>query len=222
MNASLPWLDRLAHDLRGPLMPMQTASYLLRSGGLDAERQQELFVLIERQTRRLARMIDELSDWTQASRHGLLGAQETCELVLLLDNAIGAATAAGKDLPTVADETGEARIDGDPARLTQLLRILLEFAARARQAQVSLRIAGDRVQIDVLDVQASATATEVATLLEQPMAEPFDEGLGLSLLIARAIAEAHGGTLLAEAVADGGLRLRCELPLATADQPQDR
>jgi signal transduction histidine kinase len=213
MNASLPWLDRLAHDLRGPLMPMQTASYLLRSGGLDAERQQELFVLIERQTRWLARVIDELSDWTQASRHGLLGARETCELVLLLDNAIGAATAAGKDLPTVADETGEARIDGDPARLTQLLRILLEFAARARQAQVSMRIAGDRVQIDVLDGQANATATEVATLLEQPMAEPFDEGLGLTLLIARAIAEAHGGTLLAQAVADGGLRLRCELPL---------
>jgi signal transduction histidine kinase len=223
MNKPLPWLDRLAHDLRGPLMPMQTASYLLRRGELDPERQQELFVLIERQTRRLARMIDELSDWTQASRHGLIGAREPCELVLLLDNAIGAAAAAGRELPAVADETGEARINGDPARLTQLLRILFEFAARAGQAQVSMRIAADRVQIDVLDVQANATATEAAALLEQPMAEPFDEGLGLTLLIARAIAEAHDGTLLAEAGADGGLRLRCELPLLeeTADQPQD-
>ena len=53
MIASLQWLDRLAHDLRGPLTPLQTAAYLLRSGQVTPERQQELFALIERQTRQL-------------------------------------------------------------------------------------------------------------------------------------------------------------------------
>ena len=43
MSPPVPWLDRLAHDLRGPLMPLQTAAYLLRSGHLEPERQQELF-----------------------------------------------------------------------------------------------------------------------------------------------------------------------------------
>ncbi|HEY9400556.1 MAG TPA: histidine kinase dimerization/phospho-acceptor domain-containing protein, partial [Luteimonas sp.] len=68
MIATVPWLDRLAHDLRGPLTPLQTAAYLLRSGQVEGERQQELFVLIERQTQVLVRMIEELSDWTRVSQ----------------------------------------------------------------------------------------------------------------------------------------------------------
>ena len=97
----MPWLDRVAHDLRGPLMPLQTACYLLRSGQLEPERQQELFVLVERQTQRLARMIDELDDWSRATRHTLLGAREACEPALLLDNAIaGALAGASRDRRT--------------------------------------------------------------------------------------------------------------------------
>ena len=219
MNTAVPWLDRLAHDLRGPLMPLQTASYLLRSGQLEPERQQELFVLVERQTQRLARMIDELDDWTRASQHALLGKREACEPALLLDNAIGGGRFGGSAPPTIVDGTGETWVDGDPSRLTQLLRTLLEYAARSRPVEVRMRIADARVQIDVIDAGATLDATLLATLLEEPMPEPYDEGLGLRLLVARAIAEAHDGTLQAAAAPGGGLQLRCELPLAAADQP---
>ena len=53
-KGGLRGLERLAHDLRGPLAPLQTAAYLLRNGQLDDTRQLELYDLIERQTRRLA------------------------------------------------------------------------------------------------------------------------------------------------------------------------
>ncbi len=52
----------------------------------------------------------------------------------------------------------------------------------------------------------------LGALLEQRQAEPFDEGLGLRLLLAREIARAHGGTLSATADAAGKLRLACVLP----------
>ncbi|HVR81488.1 MAG TPA: HAMP domain-containing sensor histidine kinase [Luteimonas sp.] len=218
MSTPPRWLDRLAHDLRGPLTPLQTAAYLLRSGQLEPERQQELFVLIERQTRRLARMIEELGDWSRASQHALLGAREPCEPALLLDNAISGISGirfADATAPVVVDETGETIVQGDPIRLIQLLRTLIEFAAARNNApQVRMRIAGDRVQIDVLDPGATPDPAQLAALLEEPLPEPFDEGLGLRLLIARAIAEAHVGTLVAETDVGGGLRLRCELPLA--------
>jgi signal transduction histidine kinase len=216
----LPWLNRLAHDLRGPLMPLQTASYLLRSGHLEPERQQELFALVERQTQRLVRMIDELDDWSRASQHMLLGMREACEPALLLDNAIGGARFGSNDTPpAIVDDTGETRVDGDPSRLTQLLRTLLEYAARSRPVQVRMQVADARVQIDVIDAGATPDSAQLATLLHEPMPEPYDEGLGLRLLVARAIAEAHDGTLQADAAPGGGLRLRCELPTAMVDQP---
>lgn len=211
-DASSAVLDRVAHDLRGPLMPLQTAAYLLRSGQLDETRQRELVDVIERQTRQLARMIDELGDWMRASQQRLLGQREACVPALLVDYA---ATGAGLPSPRVHDHSDGAEVEGDAQRLTQLLRVLLGYAsAQGTDApHVELARDGDRVRIDVVVAQP-AGAQAAASLFTQPQASAYDGGLGLQMLLARAIAEAHGGTLAA--VDEGGvLRLRCELPIAT-------
>ena len=212
--AEVPWLDRLAHDLRGPLAPLQTASYLLQRDDLDPVRRQELLAMVERQTRRLGSMLDELNDWVRAGQQRLLGPREHCEPALLLDYALVGSGLAG----TAVDEDGNfAIVDGDPQRLTQLLRALLDYAGnRGNPPVLSLRRGEGRVSIEVRVPGAPPDAAQLQTLLLQPQAEPFDEGLGLRLLIARAIAQAHGGDLEAIVVGDR-LRLRCELPLA--DQP---
>lgn len=209
-DASPAVLDRVAHDLRGPLMPLQTAAYLLRSGQLDAARQSELVDVIERQTRQLARMIDELGDWMRASQQRLVGQREACLPALLVDYA---AAGAGLPSPRVDDLSDGLEVQGDAQRLTQLLRILLGYASTlgGDVPRVELAREDGRLRIDVLSSQA-AEAPPVATMFEQPQPSAFDGGLGLQLLLARAIAEAHGGTL--QAIDEGGsLRLRCMLPL---------
>lgn len=217
MNTPVPWLDRLAHDLRGPLTPLQTAAYLLRSGQVDGERQQELFAVIERQTKQLVRMIDELGDWARINHGRLLSLREHCEPSLLLDYARVGSSRSGGAAALVEDHAGAAIVDGDPVRLTQLLRTLIEYAsARGNAAAtVALQLAGDRLRIDVRGAGPAPDPAQLALMLEEPQAEPYDEGLGLRLLVARAIAEAHGGTLVARAD-NGHLLLRCELPLARA------
>lgn len=213
MIPAIPWLDRLAHDLRGPLTPLQTAAYLLRSGQVDGERQQELFVLIERQTQLLVRMIEELSDWTRISQHRLLGRREPCEPAVLLDYARTGSGAAGT-AALIENHAGTAMVEGDPVRLTQLLRILIEHASAFGKAAATVRLEakGDRLRIDVIAAGSAPDPAQIALALEDPQAEPYDGGLGLRLLIARAIAEAHGG-VLAALEQDGRLVLRCELPL---------
>ncbi|NUS37599.1 MAG: HAMP domain-containing histidine kinase [Lysobacter sp.] len=210
MNEPPDVLDRVAHDLRGPLMPLQTAAYLLRSGQLDTARQKELVDVIERQTRQLARMIDELGDWMRVGQRRLLGQREACVPALLIDYA---ATGAGLPPPQVDDRSDDAEVQGDAQRLTQLLRALLGYATstEGRAPGIQLTRAGDRLRLDVIAVRP-ADAPPAATLFEQPQASAYDGGLGLQLLLARAIAEAHGGTL--QAIDDGDLlRLRCELPI---------
>jgi signal transduction histidine kinase len=216
VTTHVPWLDRLAHDLRGPLTPLQTAAYLLRSGQATPERQQELFALIDRQTRQLVRMIDELNDWARASQQRLVSTPEACDPAMLLDYARANSGAAGAEA-IVENHADGVLLEGDPVRLTQLLRILVEYASAHGRAPatVALRAVDARLRIDVVSAGPAPDTAELAALFEQPHPAAHDEGLGLQLLIAHAIAEAHHGSL--HAIADGGrLLLRCELPLTAS------
>ncbi len=221
MIPMVPWMDRLAHDLRGPLTPLQTAAYLLRSGQLSPDRQEELFAVIERQTRQLARMIDELGDWTRAAQDRLIAAREPCDPALLLDYARANCGEAGAGAK-VDNRADGVLVDGDPVRLTQLLRILIAYSASlvTTALDIALWATETHLHIDVRASGAEPTGDMLASLLEQPQADPHDGGLGLQPLIARAIAEAHGGTLttLAE---DGDLVLRCVLPLQRESRRQN-
>ena len=215
MSGSLRWLGRLAHDLRGPLTPLQTAAYLLKSGPLEPERQEELLNVIERQAQRLGRMIEEFDDWARAECGSLLGVRESCETSLLLDIALGGTASGVAMRPLILDESGETSVHGDQARLIQLLRILVEHANEhggGRTPSLHLHLQDDALRIDVVD--GRVPVGQLMTLLQEPQAEPLDQGLGLKLLIARAIAQAHGGTLVADTDPAGGLRLCCQLPLA--------
>ncbi len=213
MISTVPWMDRLAHDLRGPLTPLQTAAYLLRSGQVGADRQEELFAVIERQTRQLVQMIDELDDWTRAAQDRLVIAREPCDPALLLDYARANCGEAGARA-NVDNRADGVLVDGDPVRLTQLLRILVAFSASlaTKALDIVLWATETRVHIDVRTQGAAPPGERIASMLGQPQGDPHDGGLGLQLLIARAIAEAHGGTLTALAE-EGDLVLRCEMPM---------
>lgn len=217
----MPWLDRLAHDLRGPLSPLQTALYLLKSGQLEPGRQQELYDLMERQTRRLGRMIDEVGDWSRASQGRLLGAPEPCDAAMLLDYALSGIVPSAQALPAIVDESGGAIVEGDQRRLVQLLRTLVEYAghrARGTPPLVRLHASDGCLRIDVTARSALHANERPEILLQEPVPEPHDEGLGLRLLIADAIAKAHGGTLEIHGRGEDhrDLVLRCALPLSAA------
>ena len=185
-QARKTWLERLAHDLRGPLSPVQTAVFLLRDERTGAEDRAELLDVIDRQTKRLGRMIDEVSDFVRADKGRLLVRQEAVDLDLLLED-IGPRL---RDLPPEITFDPDARnlvLHGDVVRLGQLMRAVLGF-------QVSQADAG----------------TPRATVRR------LDDGLGLQLMIARAIATAHGGHLTARARGGDVIELDLQLPARPA------
>lgn len=207
------WFDRIAHDLRGPLSPLQTAAWLLKSDaeGLDPERRRELVDIIERQSRRLARMVDELGDWSRAQQDRLLGVREPCTLPHLVDLAIGAIPGCRIE-PQVASGCASLQVECDQHRLLQALKSLLEYAIARGGASLSMGCGDGTARIDIVVGSEPLDAEGLRALLEQPDPAPFDEGLGLRLPLARAIIEAHGGTLLAAPDASGQPCLSCTLP----------
>ena len=216
MSADVPLLDRLVHDLKGPLAPLQTAAYLLGRDDLPPERRRELLDTLERQSRRLGQMIDEAGDWVRASQQRLVGRRDHCELGLLLDTTVGGIAGCTVE-PSVPAGLVEQALVVDEARVQQMLATLIRHAiARDPAHPPSLAVAAvpGGVRITVSDRGPALDAAAMAGLLERPVEIPADAGLGLRLLIASAIARAHGGTLVALPGERGeGLSLVCELPL---------
>ena len=84
-----PLFERLVHDLKGPLSPLQTAAYLLRRTELPADKRIELAETVERQARRMAGMIEELGDWVRAREGRLVTRRRPVELAYVVDLALG-------------------------------------------------------------------------------------------------------------------------------------
>ncbi|MGY3266251.1 sensor histidine kinase [Lysobacter sp. HA35] len=206
-----PLFERLVHDLKGPLSPLQTAAYLLRRPELPQERRVELAETIERQSRRMASMIEELGDWVRSQENRLVQRMRPVDVQMLLDLAVGGVagcTVTGDAAPELAGH----HVLGDESRLQQALSSLIAFSQWHSKASPGLHAwrEGDQALIEVSD--AGETPDDAAALLTDPLPEPPDLGLGLRLIIAEAIVRSHGGTLTASALSPG-LAFRISLPL---------
>lgn len=208
------WMDRLAHDLRGPLAPMLTAIYLLRDAGTQGRQRDDLLALMERQVQRLSSMIDELSDIGRAEKGRLVGRMEPIDLELLLGEVAARLHPVAPDI-SFAPGTRGARIQGDVLRIGQLFQTLmgLQFSRRHPVA-VRAQLARDGTDLRMTCVVQcrDATTLPVSSLLSLPHPEPQDDSLGLGLMIAAAIAQAHGGSLRGGAVGADTIELVLQLP----------
>jgi two-component system, LuxR family, sensor kinase FixL len=146
----------------------------------------------ERQVEDLARTIEEASDLA------LIGIDEGIRLEI-----------------RIGDEAQEALID--KVQIQQVLLNLMRNAAEAmagcvrREILIATARAGDMIEISVADTGSGLPDTVRARLFE-PFVTTKLNGMGVGLSVCRTIVEAHGGTLLAEDGADGGMVFRLTVP----------
>jgi K+-sensing histidine kinase KdpD len=207
------WFHRVAHDLRDPLSPLQTAVYLLRSGEISGEEHARMLELIERQGVRLAGMIDELSDCLRADRGRLLARRTEVDLVVLASLGIARGDAAALQCDA---SVGSLPMLGDDSRLLQLLRILRELRLSPEEvlpAPLFLDRDGARARLHRRLACSRDFIDDPSRLLEGPLPAALAQGLGLQLPLAAAIVREHLGGMRAEVEADGRVALIAELPL---------
>ncbi|MGY1409242.1 MULTISPECIES: sensor histidine kinase [unclassified Luteimonas] len=212
------WMDRVAHDLRGPLAPMQTAVYLLRDPRIADGQRDELLAVLERQIQRLGGMIDEFSDLGRAGTGQLLVRRETIDVELLVSDTASRLQARAPRVSWGPEVQG-LEIEGDVLRIAQLFHTLLGMQLSRVQpepVQARLELARGRLRMTCALQCSGVSDALIAALLSSPHPDPPDDALGLGLMIAVAIAEAHGGSLQGRAGAGDTVELVLELPSGRA------
>lgn len=207
------WVDRVAHDLRGPLAPMQTATYLLRDPEIDAAQRDELLDLLEQQIRRLSQMIGEVSDFGRAEAGRLVTRRERVEVESLVADLAGSLHTPPR-IELDASAHG-VLLEGDILRIAQMFQLLLGMRlARGVPAPVAARLESGRGRLSMRCTVACPEASDelVDLLLAAPHPDPPDDTLGFGLVIAGAIAAAHGGRLHGHASDGEHVELVLELP----------
>src|SRR5690242_5342123 len=126
------FMAMLGHELRNPLSPMLTALELLRLRG-DGQLGKE-HAILERQTRHLVRLVDDLLDISRVTRGLLQLRRQRVDLADAMAKAIDIASplleARRQHLDAPALLPGALVVDGDEARLAQVFANLLTNAAK--------------------------------------------------------------------------------------------
>src|SRR6059036_1951808 len=220
------FLATLSHELRTPLNAILGWVRLLRSGTLDPASAHRGPEVIERNTRVLAQLIEDLLDVSRIITGKL-------HLEARPINLASVIVAAMEAVQTAADAKGirlEASLDpylgpvsADPDRLQQvvwnLLTNAIKFTTTSGRVDVRLEPADSLARITVSDTGKGIRSELLPFVFDrfrqgETSVSRRHGGLGLGLAIVRHIIELHGGIVRAESPGDGrGATFTVELPL---------
>jgi len=223
------FLATLAHELRNPLAPMANALALLERADDNPALRSRTREIMTRQVAQMVRLIDDLMDVARITQGKIDLRLAPVDVVAVARSALEAADPALRRkqhrVETVFPEQA-ACVQGDAARLTQVLVNLLHNAARytdpGGHVLLSVCVAGGTVQLAVQDngigiaPEDHPAVFDMFVQLDKSL-ERGAAGLGIGLTIARQLIALHGGTLtLASAGKGQGATFTVSLPLGAA------
>lgn len=236
LNAMLDRLERAygeqkrfvadaSHELRTPVAVIRGNVDLLRAGSLGSKEATESLAMIEGETRRMARLLDDLLALAR-----LEGARTERFQPLDARTLIDEVTARSRSLADRRFETThgcDVWITGDPDLLDQALvnvvRNAIAHTAEGGLIRIGCEVVGHVAEISVTDDGPGLSAEELDRAFDRfyraPGSERDDEGggAGLGLAITRRLIELHGGTISATNAEEGGARFTIRLP--SVDDP---
>ncbi len=218
------FLAMLGHELRNPLAPILTALQLMRLRGIEGGERER--AVIERQVKHVVALVDDLLDVSRIARGKVQLKRERVDLADMVAKALEMTAPAFEERRHTLDvrvPRGLA-VNGDAARLAQIIGNLLANAAKYTDAEGRIVVTGElRATEAVLSVTDNGIgiAPEMLPRVFELFAQERQDidrsqgGLGLGLAIVRSLTEAHGGRISARSPGKGrGAEFTLTLPLA--------
>jgi signal transduction histidine kinase len=231
------FLATLAHELRNPLAPIRAAVKILQIKSKPNSESQSALDVIERQTRQMTRLIDDLLDVARITSNKLELRREQIELRAVLDAALETSRPLieqrGHKL-TVRVPSVPIRIDGDLVRLAQVVSNLLnnsaKYTERGGRIWLSAAQKKDEAIIKIRDTGIGIPAEVLPRIFEMftqadRASKGSPGGLGIGLTLVKRLVEMHGGTITAQSAGPGkGSEFIVRVPMAPShsSRPQAR
>jgi two-component system sensor histidine kinase KdpD len=217
-------LDSVTHDFRTPLTAIKaSAQSLLGDAQLDETSRKELLTIINEESDRLDRLVGETSQMAQLDAHAVELNLEPHSIREAIDAALDTnqTTLAGHEvkvnligsLPRVNMDlrhTGEI--------LSQLLDNAGKYSPRGTPITITAEVQGNMLVTSVADQGPGIDSIDQSMIFDKfyrgPSQRQNVQGTGMGLAIAKAIVEAHGGTISLTTQLGRGSVFSFTLPLA--------
>ena len=219
----------VADELRNPLAPIRIAGAMLGRASTDEALLPRVQGMVEQQMTQMSRLVGDLIDASNVEAGALELERRLVDLAQVIDAAVAAhrpmleQRAQRFELQRPA---GALPVQGDAARLEQIVSNLLDNASKYTPDGGGIRLAV-AVTADTLTLTVSDDGIGITAQMLPYVFEPFVQdtralgfhgvGLGIGLTVARALVQAHGGTLVAHSAgAARGSQFVVTLPLAAS------
>lgn len=226
------FLAMLGHELRNPLAPVMNAVEMIRLRGSDIPEIERARVVIERQIRHMARLVDDLLDVSRITRGVVELRRERVDLTAIVESALNSCRTmfeVSQHELTVSLPVEPCWLEGDTTRLEQVVVNLISNATKYTPPRghiwVALEQHGDWAELCVRDNGRGIPAeklphifelfTQVDTTIDRSMG-----GLGIGLTVVRNLVQLHGGTVMASSSGPNrGSEFLVRLPLLPLAHP---
>jgi len=198
-------LDSVTHEFRTPLTSIKASvTTLLSTPDFDPAARRELLTVIDEETDRLNRLVGEAAEMAQLDAQQVELRRELHQVSEVVEAALEKSkqALAGREVKwQIAQELPPIRVDLE--RIAEVLVQLLENAAKYSPADtpitISAETAGKMVCFSIADRGPGIDDMEQSLIFEKFYRGKDQryrvQGTGMGLAIAKAIVEAHGGTL---------------------------
>jgi signal transduction histidine kinase/ActR/RegA family two-component response regulator len=220
------FIAMISHELRTPLGAILIWTQLLRNEQLDEAATTRALGMIERSTKTLAQLIDDLLDVSRIIAGKLRIEPRPVDLAAVVDAALAAAQLPAEGKNIRIDYVVEASLDpvsGDPGRLQQVVGNLLanaiKFTPEGGRVEVKLGRSRSHARLVVSDTGIGIDPAFLPYIFERfrqadSTSTRTQKGLGLGLAITRHLVELHGGSIEAASPGDQqGATFTVTLPL---------
>jgi signal transduction histidine kinase len=214
-----------AHELRTPLTALQLRTeHQLRVAertGDPAERARS--EATARDVRRFAALVDHMLDALNIRSQGITLACSPCDLAALVREAVARLASRSQKAGSTISVDSASSLTGrwDRGRLQKVVDVLLDNAVKfGNGAPIAVTVRTDSVAELTVRDRGIGIASDRLSAIFDPFARAVPKehfgGLGLGLYIAKAIVEAHGGSITVESRPGEGSTFVVRLPLVPA------